>query len=370
MQTIIKGEDNNNLVIAKRQRIANDLDYLAARLHARYSKMAVGERANELCRIQNLADLFQTIYPDRDITDITDFQRRCVFELVSEIYNFRMYLSGPGARLIDWVMTRFQIENLKILLRAYLSNKPFEEIERYILYLPGELSLNITGLAKAESIEEFIHFTPKGIIQEGLEISLKKYSEYNKRPFFFEAVLDQSYYRELINRAEGVPKKDRDIIKPIIHQEIDIYHLMLVTRGRFVYNLPPELLKPLHVEGTRLPKRFFTAMLSDPDIASMAYRLENRVVDFIPPEYGKTEGTKDNEAPILESLAWRRFCHLSNQAFRGSHMGLGAVLGYIGLRRIEVANLIAISEGIRQRLTPDIIRRHVIFHTDQEVTYV
>ncbi|HOJ71866.1 MAG TPA: V-type ATPase subunit [Syntrophorhabdaceae bacterium] len=369
MQTTIKGEINDNLIITKRQRIASDLDYLTARLHARYSKMAVGDRAVELCRIQNMADLFQTIYPDKGITDITDFQRRCVFDLISEIYNFRMYLSGPGASLIDWVMTRFQIENLKILLRAYLTNTTFEEVDRYIFYLPGDLSLNITGLVKAESIEEFIRLTPKGIIQDSLERVLKKYNEY-RRPFFFEAAMDCGYYNELISRCEGIPKKERDIINPIIHQEIDIYHLMLITRGRFVYNIPPEVLKPLHVEGTRMPKRFFTAMLADPDIASVANRLENRVVDHLPIEFGKIEGAKDNEAPILESLAWRRLCRLSNQAFRKSHMGLGAIVGYIGLRRIEVANLTAISEGIRQKLSPDTIRRHLIIHTDLEVFYV
>ena len=51
-------------------------------------------------------------------------------------------------------------------------------------------------------------------------------------------------------------------------------------------------------------------------------------------------------------------------------MGLGAVIGYIGLRRIEIANLIAISEGIRQKLSPDTIRRHLIIYTDSEVLYV
>ncbi|MCX8111287.1 MAG: V-type ATPase subunit [Syntrophorhabdaceae bacterium] len=369
MQTIIKGEDNDNLVVAKRQKIANDLDFLTSYLHARYSKMALGERAYELCRIQNIIDLYQAIYPDKGISDITEFQRRCVFELISEIYNFRMYLSGTGAELIDLVLTRFQIENLKVLLRAYLTGIPFEEINRYIFYLPEELSLNISGLVKAESIEEFIHLAPKGFIQESLEWSLKLFNEY-KKPFFFETGMDCGYYNELIKCVQSVPKKDSEIIKPIIFQEVDIYHLMLITRGRFVYNLPTEVIKTLHVEGTRLPKRFFTAMLGYSDITSMAYQLENRVVDYLPSEYGRAEGIKDNDGSILETLAWKRFCHLSNQAFRRSHMGLGALLGYIGLRRIEIANLTTISEGIRQKLTPDIIRRHLIVHTDKEETYV
>ncbi len=369
MQNDIINENSNTLIIAKKQRIANDIDYLAALLHARYSRMAVEDRLNELSRLQNLTDLYQAIYPEDEITDIGDFQRLCVFKLATEVYGFRKYLSGSGVSLLDWTLTHFQLENLKVLLRALLTGRFFERLDRYIIYLPGELSLDVKGLANASTIEDFIYMMPKGIFQECMDKALKLYGDY-KKPFFFEAALDSTYFKELVSRVYSLPDKDKESIKSIICQEIDIFHLMLIIRGRFIYNLPSDMFKPLHIDGTRLPKRFFNAMIGDPDILSLADRIEHRVIDRLPIELGKTEEGRGADISLLEQQAWRRFYRLSNQAFRGSHMGLGAVMGYIGIRRIEITNLITISEGIRNNALPETTRRRLITKTDSEVAYV
>jgi vacuolar-type H+-ATPase subunit C/Vma6 len=49
---------------------------------------------------------------------------------------------------------------------------------------------------------------------------------------------------------------------------------------------------------------------------------------------------------------------------------LGAIIGYMGLRRVEVANLITISEGIYSGLTAENIRGRLIPRTDVEGTHV
>jgi len=45
-------------------------------------------------------------------------------------------------------------------------------------------------------------------------------------------------------------------------------------------------------------------------------------------------------------------------------MGLGAIVGYAGLRRVEVANLITISEGIRGGMAAEAIRGRLIPRAD------
>jgi len=62
----------------------------------------------------------------------------------------------------------------------------------------------------------------------------------------------------------------------------------------------------------------------------------------------------------LETLAWRRYYRLANRAFRRCHMGLGAVVAYAAIRRVELANLITLSEGIRQGQPADALRRRLI----------
>ena len=85
--------------------------------------------------------------------------------------------------------------------------------------------------------------------------------------------------------------------------------------------------------------------------------------DGEPFQYESRDGSTSIDASTLEGLVWKRFFRLANLAFRQSHMGLAAIIGYIGVRRVEVANLITISEGIRNGMTAETIRGRLIPRT-------
>ena len=146
----------------------------------------------------------------------------------------------------------------------------------------------------------------------------------------------------------------------MVYQEVDIFHLMLVARGKFHYNLMPEMLQPLHVAGSGSHARFLP-LCSMTRISTRRQAVwHERVLDAAPFEEGPKDGSMAIDASTLESLAWKRFFRLANLAFRQSHMGLGTIMGYVGLRRVEVANLITISEGIRSDMAAETIRGRLI----------
>jgi vacuolar-type H+-ATPase subunit C/Vma6 len=214
--------------------------------------MGEGERLDGLCRIGSLPEFFRTIFPESEFRGALDFQRLLVYELIGELSGLSAHMSGPGADLIDWTLVRFQVENLKVLIRACLTKAPIEELDGHLVSLPRELALNTQGLAGVASPEDFVRLVPKGLLRENLEKALEIYRDY-PRPFFFEAALDCGYFQGLVARTEGLSREDREIVRPMVYQEVDIFHLMLVARGKFHYNLTPEMLRPLHVAGTRIP---------------------------------------------------------------------------------------------------------------------
>lgn len=339
-----------------------DIDYLAARLHGRRSRMAEEERLDALCRIRTLPELFRTLFPEADIKGIVDFQRLLVQELIGELSTLRACMACPGSDLLGRILVRFQVENLKVVLRACLSRASAEIIERYLVSLPADLGLNIAGLSTAESLPGFVRLMPAGLLQENLERALALYGD-NPRSFFFEAALDRGYLQGLIAGVEELPREDREIIGPMAYQEADIFHLMLVARGKFYYSLTPTLLGPLHVHGTRIPGGLFAALLSGPDLSTSISLVAERVLDVMPSRGGDRDKLPTFNGALVEALAWKRFVRLANLAFRKGHMGLGAVMGYAALRRIEVANLITISEGIYRNMAPEIIRGRLIPRT-------
>lgn len=357
------------MTIGSTRHIANDLDFLAANLHGKRSRIAEGEKLDSLCRIQNLQELYSNIFPESEFEGIIDFQRQLINRLIEEISGFSAYLSGAREELITWTLMKFQVENLKVLVRSILTDVPVKQRYEFLIPLPKALSINIERLGSAASLDEFVYLMPKGLLRQRLSKAVKIYGD-QRRPFFFEAALDCGYFEGLLTKMKKLTAEDREIIGQMTFQEIDIFHLMLVARGRFHYKLSAEMLQPLHVEGTRIPRALFLDMLHDSDPVISIGRVAGRVLDAAPFENEAGEGTKTINIPAIEGQAWGYFLRLSNRAFRRSHMGMGTIMGYIGIRRIETANLITISECIRKKMPVDAIRARLIPRSSYEVAYV
>ncbi|NMC94541.1 MAG: V-type ATPase subunit [Syntrophorhabdus sp.] len=355
--------------ISQNRQTENDLDYLVARLHGRRSRMAEAERLDNLCRIRNLHEFFRTIFPESDIKEVVGFQRQLIDQMVDEFSRFCSHLSGPGTDLLDWMLVRFQVENLKVLIRACLTKAPLEEFKEYLISLPVKFTVNIQELTKAESPADFVHLVPIRLLQEDLEKALEIYNKY-PRSFFFEAALDCGYLKGLIEKTVHLSGEDCAFVKPMVFQEADIFNIMLVARGKFYYGLAPDILRQFYVPGTQISRTQFHSMLDEADLSSSMGRIPHCVFDTDLPQFSREGGSIDVDASVLEGLAWNRFYRLANLAFRQSHMGLAAIVGYTGLRRVELANLIRISEGIRMDIPAETIRAHMIPRIGIEVKHV
>jgi V/A-type H+-transporting ATPase subunit C len=347
----------------------SDLDYLAARVHGRRSRLAEGERLDGLCHLRTIPELTRAVFPDAEFQTCTEFQRRALKDLLRELSNIARSLDGAGSALLAWMLVRFQVENIKVLLRGFLNHSPLEVVREHFVSLPGTLALDAQALLAAEGLEDFVGRLPKGVLHKALRAALGTYRN-QLRPFFFEAALDRGYFQELLDRAGQLSGEDKDLVVPIVDQEVNTFQLMLVVRGRFSYGLAPELLFPLHVRWSGIPTERFNTMLAASDVRTAATFALGRAIDALPPENDSNQASGAVDSAALEALAWRRFLRLSNRAFRRSHMGLGAIIGYAGIRRVEVANLITLSEGIRTGVAPDLIRARLIPRCEQEVAYV
>lgn len=353
------------------QSAVEDLDRLVAGLHGRRSRMAEGEWLNTLCHLGTLPELALAVFPASGLKEPVEFQRLCVSRLVEEIAALCRHLMGPGAALLRWLLVRFQTENLKVLIRAHLAEAPRLDADRYLIPLPERLALNVRELSAAGSLGDFIRLVPDPFFRKGLERVFEGHSD-NPRPFFFETALDHSYLHGLLARVGDLPGEDREIVSPMARQEADIFHLALVGRGKFLYGLAPAMLLPLHVLGGRIPFDHLASMLNERDLESAVHYASSVISDGSGSPGGLTAVSRDIIADpgFYERLAWKQFLRLSNLAFRSSHMGLAAVVGYVGIRRVEVVNLITISEGIRQRMDAEVIWTRMITSDQEEGTHV
>jgi vacuolar-type H+-ATPase subunit C/Vma6 len=238
----------------------------------------------------------------------------------------------------------------------------------YIIPLPRNLALDIEGLLAAATMDDFIRLTPKGLLRQSLERAVETYGDQDGS-FFVESVLDQEYLGSLLALVEKLPDEDRNHMRPMCRQEADIFHLMVVLRGKFFHQLDGGMLLPLHIPGSKISRSLFEQMLKEQDAYASVERAAGSLFDAPPPEPTRPDTKHSNawvDAAALERLAWNRFARLANLAFRQSHVRLGTILGYVGLRRVEVANLITLSEGIKRGLSPEAIGARMITYPGQE----
>lgn len=319
--------------------IVNDLDYLAARLHGRREKMAEGARLDALCRLASVPDLARALYPAAAPSTAEELQRRLVEDLADELSVLTSFLTGPWAGLIEWMLKRFEAENIKTLIRGLGAAAVPDAARPRLIPLPATPARDAAAPAAARTIGELIRLLPEGVLKSGLKEAVLVYPA-GSRPFFYEAALDRAYLRELLRRAGKLPGPDREATGAMVRQEADIFHLALTARGKFVYGLKKEVLLALHVEGTEISSKRFAAMLGAADLAA--------ALEILPAKLKGSRGYLPAPEPAaVEAMARRRFLRLADRAFRNSHIGFGTVAGYAALRRLETANLITLCEGLR-----------------------
>lgn len=339
---------------------ANDPEYLAARLHARRGQMAEGERLEALCRLRTLAELSRAVRLDTEYQTAAEFQRRLVGDLIRELGGWMRHLDGAGGQLYAWTLVRFQVENMKVLVRGLVNQTPPETVQPQLAPLPPILALDLPALTAARSLADLAAALPPELPCEYLQQTLAMHHT-QAHPFILEAALDSGYFQELLERTRRLSGEEQAVARSLMLQEANWFQFMLATRGRFLFDTPPELLLAHRLAG--INEDWFRGLLTAPDLTAAAKLSVGMVFDEMPVERGPADA-------VLEALAWKRLLRLGNSAFRRDHMGLGAALGYAVLRRAETANLITLSEGIRLGVEAEEVRRRMIPRQEWEVAHV
>lgn len=315
-----------------------DTDYLAARLHGRRGRMAAGARLRALCALGSPAALAAALFPGAGISTAAGIQARLAEDFIAESLELRAFLPSAQAAFVEWQTARFQLENLKVIVRALAAGRNPAVAARLLIRLPEALGYG-RELAAAKSAEDLPAILPAGIFRDSLERSC------SSRPaagaaFFYEAALDRDYLDELSARAAAAGGEDGRLAGGLCAQEAAAFNLALVARGRFFYGFKKEELADLFA---RVPGRGrCEKMLLAGGIGDLRSLAGGVAVE---------KGAPEPDPARLAAQAWRRYALLAGRAFRSSHIGFGAVAAYLAQRRVETADLATVSEGLRLGLT-------------------
>jgi vacuolar-type H+-ATPase subunit C/Vma6 len=341
----------------------SDVDFVSALLHGRRSRLAEAERLDALCAIRSIPELVHAIEPNAPNESVVGLQRRMVSKLAGELLTFAWRVAGPVGSCLEWLAVRFQVENLKVLARGMVTGAKLKDIEQYLAPLSKPFALDADALVTADSLETFASRIPSKPLQKGVRLAMPVFEHNSAGAFFIEAGLDHGYLTELLARTEPrrAGARESPDMKVLACQETDMFHLGLVARGRLTYELRPEDLLGFHVMGAGIRRQAFATMLAACDAQQVAAEAAGRAIDRTYASQEKGGEAREALTPaMLEVLALNRYYRLGYWIFRRSHMGVGTVAGYAAMRRVELANLITLSEGIRAGVPSAVLRRRLI----------
>lgn len=314
-----------------------DQAYLRTRLAIMSANLLGHDGLTALTRLA-LEDLakrtgFDAVKGNNDATRLAAFERALMQTWLDELSALLRPLEGPARKLLTQWASRYELLNIKVLVRGKIGQLPNDEIERSLFRLPGFLSLNHDELLNTDSVPELLRHLQNTRYQRLATQALRQYEE-RPDPFLLDATLDQQFYGDLINRAQQLAGDDRAETLNLIGRIVDRHNLVWSLRYRFNYGLQASEVLYLAIDGGRILNRARLQQILQADTLSEALRQ-------LPPGL-LSHGEMPPQITLIEVAMRNELSQYAERAMRRSPSALTSVLAYLVLRYGEITKIYAI----------------------------
>ncbi|MBN1164686.1 MAG: V-type ATPase subunit [Candidatus Krumholzibacteriota bacterium] len=336
-----------------------------AKVRARLSTLLSPETITRLAEARDLAEFYAslggTIYEDifsrPEITFDPRVGERLLLEREVEWHSELLAdVKGAERALIAHFLEKYEIENLKTVLRTREGSRDQEEM-KYIIRKKLPHALPYQAIAEASTMDEAVSYLSGTPYLSAVE-SVREDYEARGTLFPVEINLEIDYYRRLQDRVKALDKKDREITKKLVGLEIDQKNLAWLVRLKFYYDIPVgELLDYNIPGGYRMAKnklkRAFQAE-SIREVLSVALKDSFKNISEM-----LVQGKELSKLYLLEIILWNYLITEARRTLGGFPFTIGTVLAYLILKRTEIRNIITILNGKVYRMGRGEIESHL-----------
>ncbi len=324
--------------------------YLRTRLAIMSTNLLGRDKLNEIAQLPaeelTRSTGFDEVKNTSDVARLAAFERAQMQTWLDELSTLLRPLEGAARQLLTQWASRYELFNIKALVRGKIGQLPNEEIERSLFILPGFLSLNHDDLINTDTVPELLRHLQKTRYRRIATQALRQYEE-SPDPFLLDATLDQQFYNDLIRRAQRLEGHDHTEMLNMIGRFVDRHNLVWSLRYRFNYNLQPSQVLYLSIDGGRLLNRPVLHKIVQSDT------LEEAIGQF--PDNLLRQGEMPKEITKIEVAMRNDLIDYVRREMRRSPSALTSVLAYLVLRRSEIKKLYAILHARVHGLSDDLL---------------
>lgn len=334
---------------------------LSARVRAMHSYML---SAQDMARLSDAPDfpslvslLKQTAYGPyvANLKEDEITPRRVAIQIkgrLADVYNSVIHMAPGHIRpLLIQLYRYFEVDNLKAVLRAIVSQSDWEHVKD-VLFPIGSLSvLPAQAMVESGSVGSAVELLNGTVYEEPLSFAMKRYSQ-EQNLFPLEVALDLYYWRRLWKEAKQLQGQDREQATRVVGSLMDMNNLTWAVRYRVYYHLSEEeLINYTLPFGYHVRDEDVRAVAAGADIASVVSHVYPDI-----PEINSMLEAPQSGLPRLEVQLKRQLMKQCMAAFAGNPFHAGLPLAFLVLSNLEIQDLVVLIEGKSSGFSEDEIR--------------
>lgn len=261
-------------------------------------------------------------------------------------------LDGDIQKFFILLFQKYELTNLKTILRGLSSHVPSDEIEPLLLPTEHYSLFSKQEVLALQDVHAVIEHLQGSFFQYPLNRALNRFDK--EQEFFpLEMSLDLHYYRTLWEAMDTLPDSEKEIIHTIIGMLIDVINISWVIRFKEQYKFSPEEILNYtihHGYHFRLKDR---RKLAEADGASEIVA----VLQQLP--YGRMLSGQE-ALNTLHIILTRYVMAQLQKYFQRQPFQIGVIMGYLLLKEFEVSDIITIAEAKKYGYSFEETQKYVI----------
>ncbi len=263
------------------------------------------------------------------------------------------YLRGNQQVFLKAAFLRYEIEDLKVILRILSSHNKNQIAADSLNFLKRYSELDYEALEKSRTIPEFVDNLKESVYYNVLSPFV--YSSHPGTLFDMEMALDLHFFTVIFRLKDKLlTGQDKKNISESFGTETDILNIMWIYRCKKFFDIPKEvILNKAIPHWYRLNRRQLLSLAGSRNLEEFKSVLSTT-------RYNDVFNPSDEH---LWPYSYTDFIYtLNKKSLLANSFNFKTVMAYIHLKEIDIRNIITVIEGIRYRMPAEKIRTFVTGH--------
>lgn len=283
-------------------------------------------------------------------SDPLSLEGRIIAQLLDETRVLLRPLRGDARRFVLYWTERFEVSNLKTLVRAKMAGESAAGVAPRLVDMGPFARLDAERLMHAEDVTELLRRLETSPYADIVRHARQAFEE-GHDPFVLDATLDRAYFEGLVHRASALAAESGAPLRALMADLVDRLNLVWLIRYRFNYGLPPAQVYYLLVHAPyRLGPGRLRELVALPDLAAVRAALPHALAQPL------------DDADDIPGWVARLEEHAARRAERllaGDTGPLARAFAYLILRERDLRQVRAVLRGRHLRLPVAAMRQLV-----------